>query len=621
MSNESATTAPRLKDLADSQRGRYDDLTRDQLVRLLEKRDRERKLGLVWERDELEADQALEGEFVAATPIAELHEGSSHWRNLVIEGDNYDALRWLRMTWAGRIKCIYVDPPYNTGNKDWVYNDHYFSNDDRFRHSTWLEFLYRRFSLARDLLTDDGVMLVSINDENRGKLELLLDEVLPGMRIGSLVWRTRNGSNADQVGFLSPDHEHVLVYANPSFSFVGTGKTYAAYDNVDNDPRGDWQAVSLKLGFNFKERPNLYYPLRDPQTDIYYPCSPDRVWVYASKDRLKPGQNLQTKPMEDFVADKQIIFPADQRVECYNSLDALYAAIDTGDVPESSGIPVLRRGLPEIEQWVGRRIGFGTPRRKLFKEELRRTTQPLSSWIAWKGSAEAVEGTLIAGSNTEGSRSVREVFGEKTFNFAKPPSLIRGLVEQATQPGDIVLDFFAGSATTAQAVMSANAQDSGDRRFIMVSSTEATQDEPTKNLCREITAERIRRLNASDEPGYAPLSAEFAYLRCRKLRFEDLDYEDGLTPSETWAALESVHQLPLTPYMPAPWTTHETDAVAIVYVDRFAGDLIPWLRERSKARKPTFVYSWAPGQIRDRLDGAEVEVRSVHDTLVARFRQ
>ncbi len=470
-------------------------------------------------------------------------------------------------------------------------------------------------------MSEDGAIFVSINDDNRGKLELLLDEVMPGMRVGSLVWRTRNGSNADQVAFLSPDHEHVLVYANPSFSFVGTGKTYAAYSNPDNDPRGDWQPVSLKLGFNFRERPNLYYPLHDPKTDVYYPCSPDRVWVYASKERLRAGQSVQTKPMEDFIADRQVIFPAEQRVECYRTLEELHVAIDAGDVPLSAGIPVLRRGLPDIEKWVMRKVGFGTPRRKLFKAELRRSTQPLSSWIAWKGSNEAVEGTLTAGSNTEGSRSVREVFGEKVFNFAKPPSLIRGLVEQATSPGDVVLDFFAGSATTAQAVMEANAKDGGDRRFIMVSSTEATAEEPSKNLCKDITAERIRRLNASENSDFAALSAEFAYLRCRKLLFEDLDYDGGLSPAETWAALEALHQLPLTPYRPAPWMTHETAGIAVVYVDRFSADLIRWLEKRSKVRKPTFVYSWAPGQIRDRLNGAEVEVKSVRDTLVARFRQ
>ena len=169
--------------------------------------------------------------------------------------------------------------------------------------------------------------------------------------------------------------------------------------------------------------------------------------------------------------------------------------------------------------------------------------------------------------------------------------------------------------------MALNAEDDGDRRFIMVSSTEATVDDPNRNLCRDVTAERVRRLNAATDPSLSGLAAGFAYLRSRKLRFEDLDYEDGLTPSETWAALESVHQLPLTPYVLAPWTAHETDAITLVYVDRFAGDLIPWLKKRSKVRKPTFVYSWAPGQVRDRLDGAEVEVRSVHDTLVARFRQ
>lgn len=161
------------------------------------------------------------------------------------------------MTMSGRVKCIYVDPPYNTGARDWVYNDHYVGKEDRWRHSTWLEFLYRRFALARDLLTEDGVILVSINDDNRARLELMLDEVLPGMRVGSLVWRTRNGSNADQLAFLSPDHEHVLVYANPGFTFGGTEKSYAGYSNEDDDERGDWQPTSLKLGFSHKERPNL----------------------------------------------------------------------------------------------------------------------------------------------------------------------------------------------------------------------------------------------------------------------------------------------------------------------------------------------------------------------------
>ena len=206
-----------------NEKAKYDGLSREQLIALLEKRDRQKKLGLVWERDEIEADRALEAEFVAADLLTDRSDpagGRGGWPNLVIEGDNYDALRWLRMTLAGRVKCIYVDPPYNTGAKDWVYNDHYVGKEDRWRHSTWLEFLHRRFSLARDLLTEDGVILVSINDENRAKLELLLDEVLPAMRVGSFVWRTKDAANDAEHNFSSV-HEHVLIFATAPFSFPG----------------------------------------------------------------------------------------------------------------------------------------------------------------------------------------------------------------------------------------------------------------------------------------------------------------------------------------------------------------------------------------------------------------
>ena len=156
-----------------------------------------------------------------------------------------------------------------------------------------------------------------------------------------------------------------------------------------------------------------------------------------------------------------------------------------------------------------------------------------------------------------------------------------------------------------------NAEDDGERRYIMVSSIEATIDEPGKNLCRDITAGRIRRLSSSKDLALSGSSTAFAYLRCRKLKREDLDYEDGLTPDETWAALEALHQLPLTLYKAAFWTVHETENLALVYVDRFKGDLIPWLKERSRSRNPTFVYSGAPGQIRDQLDVVDIEVRGV----------
>jgi adenine-specific DNA-methyltransferase len=351
--------------------GRYEGLSREQLIALLQRRDRRKKLGLVWERDEIEADQALEAEFVSADLIAERSDpatGQGGWPNLVIEGDNYDALRWLRMTLAGRVKCIYVDPPYNTGAKDWVYNDHYVGKDDRWRHSTWLEFLYRRFTLARDLLSEDGVLLVSINDENRAKLELLLDEVLPGMRVGSFVWRNRKNTGVGHQAFLSQNHEHILVYASAHFSFGGSKRDVDQYQNPDEDSRGAWSSGPLTLGFSYTQRPNLYYPLYDPQTDVWYPCNPERVWAYASKDRIRPGQRLQTQPMEMFVSDHRILFPKDAKVAVWETKEELMAAISSGDVPMSGRVPLLRPGLPDLDFWVGKRVGFGTPRTSAFSK-------------------------------------------------------------------------------------------------------------------------------------------------------------------------------------------------------------------------------------------------------------
>ncbi|PZT99702.1 MAG: site-specific DNA-methyltransferase [Brevundimonas sp.] len=611
----------------DGDSGRYSDLSHAQLVSLLEKRDRNKKLGLVWERDEIESDRALEAEFVAGDLITDLSDpadGRVGWANMVIEGDNFDTLRWLRMTMSGRIKCIYVDPPYNTGARDWVYNDHYISKDDRWRHSTWLEFLYRRFSLARDLLTEDGVILVSINDENRARLELMLDEVLPGMRIGSLAWRTRSGANEGREAFFSDNHEHILVYAKPGFRFGGTVKSLSMYGNPDQDPRGDWTSGDLTVNVSYtdKRAGKGYYPLYDPATDTYYPCNPDAVWRYASRAASGDSARIKTRFMEDWIADKRIAFPRDQVVRIYETPDALAKALESGDVPKSGRSPLLRADLPDINFWVGKRVGFGTPRFKRLLSELKRPTQPLSSWVTPKNEIKtkaAEDNSVVAGTNDEAAKAIKAIFGEKAFNYAKPPSLIQGLLEQATSSGDIVLDFFAGSATTAQAVMTLNAEDGGDRRFIMASSTESTEDEPEKNVARQVTAERVRKLNASNDVAFANLNAPFAYVRMATMAFEDIDYD--LSPAQAWTALEALHDLPLTPFRDgASWFIHEGEEVVLILVDRVDDALKVTLRDLASRRANAFVYAWAPGQITAAMGDNDIEVRAVRDTLVGRFR-
>jgi adenine-specific DNA-methyltransferase len=232
-----------------------------ELRRLLAEHLTRQKLGLHWERDAIEHDRMLNADVVLPRLVPEWShtpEGCSEHRNLIIEGDNFDSLRLLRSTHAGKVRVIYIDPPYNTGNKDWVYNDNYVGANDRWRHSQWLEFLFQRLTLARELLSADGVIMVSINDENRARLEMLMDEVFPGRRLGTIVWRTRQGSNADQQCFLSVDHEHILVYGNSGFAFKGFDKSYEMYSNP--------MVIRGAIGGRITSR--LVSPTRSVQTSI-----------------------------------------------------------------------------------------------------------------------------------------------------------------------------------------------------------------------------------------------------------------------------------------------------------------------------------------------------------------
>jgi adenine-specific DNA-methyltransferase len=255
---------------------------------------------------------------------------------------------------------------------------------------------------------------------------------------------------------------------------------------------------------------------------------------------------------------------------------------------------------------------------------LRSHVNPLGSWIARAGEKFNDEDNEVSVIRTtgagEGTGAIQAIFGSKAFQNPKPPSLIKQLVMQSTTDKSIVLDFFAGSATTAQAVMELNSEDGGDRRFIMVSSTEATTDEPDKNLCRDVTARRVRLLNASKDPKFADLSADFAYLRARRVNFEDLDYD--LKPREAWAILEAMHDLPLTAFEAnKPWQTHQTDALTLVYVDRCDDALLAFLTQLGEIRANAFVYAWAPGQIQQSLNGVMLDVQGVRETLVKRFQQ
>lgn len=517
-------------------------LSAPQLRRLLTEQLTRQKLGLYWESSALARDAALNANIV----LPRLVEADSHGLaqlagpgtpNLIIEGDNFDSLRLLKSTHAGKIRVIYIDPPYNTGNKDWVYNDRFVGANDRWRHSQWLEFLYRRLLLARDLLSQDGVIMVSINDENRSRLELLMDEVFPGRRVGSFVWRSRTGGNDAKGAFFSDNHEHVLVYGNSGFRFSGDEKSYSMYRFQEGERV--FRLSDLTKAHDMTERRNTYYPIHDPKTDIYYPCNPQRVWAYASKLEIHSRFNgdeaaiavalkgLRGDAMEDLAEKGLIWFPPNQRIETFETLEALRTAVSTKDVPLSGKTPLLFEGMPNLEFWVGKKIGYGRPQFKRFKEGLKNENQPISSWLTPRQEDHTLvegENLPVVGTTEEGSKELQDLMGSKAFPYPKPRSLIENLLAQASRPGDTVLDFFAGSGTTGHAVLALNALDGGNRKFILCSSTEATAKEPTKNLCRDVCAARISKVIESD----AALSGNsFAYLQLDKIAPGDAPFDSS----------------------------------------------------------------------------------------------
>lgn len=545
-------------------------LNAQQLRRLLVEHLTQKKLGLYWESNSIDRDAAVNANIV----LPKLKKEWSYWpndteeaRNIIIEGDNFDSLRLLNATHRGKVRVIYIDPPYNTGNKDWVYNDRFVGVNDRWRHSQWLEFLYRRLILARDLLTPDGVIMVSINDENRSRLELLMDEVFPGRRLGSLVWRTKDTGN-DLSQRFSHVHEHVLVYANIGFKFNGRQTDRSKFRNSDADERGDWSPQPLTKAHSYIERPNTYYPIQDPDTGYWYPCDPNRVWAYASENEIRKRflgdhaaieaafNGLRSDSIEKLIEKKMIYFPPckPSEVMLFNNKDELIAAIKNGKGPvlPKKKTPLLTEDLPDLDFWVGKKIAPGRPSRKEFwtaKPEEDRLA-PLSSWIAGVNEAvvvleeDAEDEPVVLRSARGGvaTDEIKNILGGKVFSYPKPLTLIKGLLSQATQPNDIVLDFFAGSGTTGQAVLELNKEDGGNRRFILCSSTEANTKEPEKNLCRDVCAERIRRVIE----GYGDVSAlgnNFAYLQLDKFDAADITFESNEMHAALLLAMREQHSI------------------------------------------------------------------------------
>lgn len=358
--------------------------------------------------------------------------------NKIIQGDNLLALKSLLPEYEGRIKCIYIDPPYNTGNEGWVYNDNVSDprlkkwlnavvgkeGEDLSRHDKWLCMMYPRLQLLRRLLADNGAIFISIDDNEQANLKLICDEIFGGGNFkGIFIWKSRQIVDSRNQDMISKDHEYILIYSKTSlFKLRGKLSDKSKYSNPDNDKRGAWMSNSILGLANKEQRPNLHYEITDPDTGIIYDCPADTGWRYSKET------------MASKINEKRIFFPKKQG---------------------------------------------GRPREKKFLMELASDFTGFSTILG-----ESVGYTL------NGTRTVREIIPEAQFAFPKPFELVQEIIEQATNHNSIILDSFAGSGTTAHAVLNMNEKDGGNRKFILVE---------MEAYAENITAERVRRVISQKE--------------------------------------------------------------------------------------------------------------------------
>ncbi|QDT04223.1 putative methyltransferase [Rubripirellula lacrimiformis] len=423
-------------------------------------------------------------------------------QNLFIEGDNLEALKLLQETYLGKVKMIYIDPPYNTGH-DFIYDDDFSSSkveylasssqedferkrlvantiaNGRF-HSDWLTMMFARLRIARNLLKDDGVVFISIDDDEVGNLRKLCDEVFGESNfVANIIWEKKYSPQND-ARYFSDMHDHILVYCKSKddwkpIPLPRTADQDSAYTNPDNDPRGPWKATDATCNKTRAERPNLYYPIRNPAGDSVLPKE-TRVWAVSEELH-------QEREQQDRV-------------------------------------------------WWGLRQTNAVPSYKTFLSEVKSGRVPTTIW-----SYEEV------GHNQQAKQELNRLVPNSGFNTPKPSKLIAYALRIVSNPDDddVIVDFFAGSAASAHAVISLNREDGGNRRFIMVQLPDPCREGDTASegleTIADIGKQRIRSVGqlASEESTLVSSSLDhgFRVLKIDSSNMKDVYY----SPADTSQAM------------------------------------------------------------------------------------
>ncbi|SDB95073.1 site-specific DNA-methyltransferase [Shouchella lonarensis] len=416
--------------------------------------------------------------------------------NIYISGDNLDGLKHLLKSYSARIKCIYIDPPYNTGSDGFVYNDNFtFTIEDLSEklsiseeqaqrildltkrgsasHSAWLMFMYSRLLLARDLLTDDGLIFISIDDNEQSNLKLLCDDIFgEDCFLGNFIWKKRQMVDSRTKNGVSKDHDYLMCYGRQDTSRIrGKASDKSKYTNPDNDPRGDWMSADMTGLATASQRPNLHYTIKHPETGVEYSCP-------------KTGWRYERSRMKELIENNEVIFPS-----------------------EPTGRPRRKKFLKDVSSGF---TGFSTV-----------LDLPVYS--------------------TQGTREVRELFSNKeVFDFPKPVEYIKLILEQGMKEDDIVLDFFSGSATTAQAIMELNAKDNGNRKYILIQSPERCEKKSEAYQCgflsiNELGCKRISLASGKIKEEYpeATVDLGFKHFTLVEPQQNTLDKIEKFDPNES----------------------------------------------------------------------------------------
>ncbi|HOV88897.1 MAG TPA: site-specific DNA-methyltransferase [Candidatus Paceibacterota bacterium] len=385
-----------------------------EIERLKKELKKRKKYGLVWEEKPEEVVEMCREKLPVLKEVKnkEIITDKDKPVNLLIEGDNYHALSVLNYTHAKKVDVIYIDPPYNTGNKDFIFNDRYIDKEDAYRHSKWLSFMEKRLKLAKNLLKDDGVIFISIDDNEVAQLKLLLDDKNRGMfgenNLESIIcWRRRTNQPNDKSKMIAKVAEFLLVYAKNSnilkekrvFNTIPLSEVRASsYSNPDNDPRGPWSTTPWRAS---RGQGGTKYKIKTPTGKIY-----DEIWLGMRET------------FEKLLKDKRIVFPNN---------------------------------------------GNGKPRKKVFLYERQQEGQSAINF--WFGREY--------GDNLSASAELNDLFGgERVFDNPKPVNLIKMILRIKTSKDSLILDFMAGTGTTGQAVLDLNKEDGGNRQFILCTNNE-----------------------------------------------------------------------------------------------------------------------------------------------------